>query len=328
MEKLKLKNNMGICSINIDTDFIDHHMIQANGEYVKVYLLLLRYLSTPGESVSVTMIADTLDITEKDVSRALRYWNKAGLIEFETEACLTSDFKEPSSEPLVAPTPVAPQNNVQNITPYRTKAKKSELKEILFIAETYLGKTLSYAESKVIEFIAEDLALPKDLIDYLIDYCVENNHKDLNYIKKVALSWSEQGFTCVEDAKSSNTNYNANCYGVLKAFGINGRAPGQTELSYIKKWTNEMGFPLEIVLKACDKTILAIHQPSFDYADKILENWLLNDVKTLGDIEALDYNHKKATTLKPRVKNTKKTGFNNFDERSYDMDDLEKKLIQ
>lgn len=315
MEKLKLKNNMGICSINIDTDFIDHHMIQANGEYVKVYLLLLRYLSTPGESVSVTMIADALDITEKDVQRALRHWNKAGLIEFESEACA----------------PIAPPSTVQNITPYRTKAKKSELKEILFIAETYLGKTLSYAESKIIEFIAEDLALPKDLIDYLIDYCVENNHKDLNYIKKVALSWSEQGFTCVDDAKNSTTSYNANCYGVLKAFGINGRAPGQTELNYIKKWTSEMGFPLDIVLKACDKTILAIHQPSFDYADKILENWLLNDVKTLADIETLDYNYKKATTAstsKPRVKSVKKTAFNNFDERSYDMDDLEKKLIQ
>lgn len=314
MKKLRLKNNVGICSINLDTDFIDTHMIKANGEYVKVYLLLLRYLSIPGETVSVTKIADALDITEKDVSRAFRYWNKAGLIEFETK-------------PAVSQVP-EPENITQNITPYRNKTKKSELKEILFIAETYLGKTLSYPESKVIEFIAEDLSLPKDLIDYLIDYCVENNHRDLNYIKKVAISWSEQGFTCIEDAKNSNASYNSNCYGILKAFGINGRAPGKTELNYIKKWTNEMGFPLEIVLKACDKTILSIHQPSFDYADKILENWLINNVKTLDDIEALDYNHKKASNIKPRSNTTKKTGFNNFDERSYDMDDLEKKLIQ
>ena len=31
-----------------------------------------------------------------------------------------------------------------------------------------------------------------ELIEYLIEYCVENGHKSMHYIRKVALSWNEQ----------------------------------------------------------------------------------------------------------------------------------------
>ena len=31
--------------------------------------------------------------------------------------------------------------------------------------------------------------------------------------------------------------------------------------------------PLEVVVEACNRTIKAIHQPSFEYADKILQSW-------------------------------------------------------
>ncbi|MBR3719302.1 MAG: DNA replication protein DnaD, partial [Firmicutes bacterium] len=58
--------------------FIDRYMTGANGEFVKTYLLLLR-LSGEG-SVSVSVLADRLDQTEKDVRRALKYWEKAGLL--------------------------------------------------------------------------------------------------------------------------------------------------------------------------------------------------------------------------------------------------------
>ena len=323
MRKLKLKNNIGMHSIILDIDFIDQHMIKANGEYVKVYLLLLRHLSIPGEALSISKIADTLDITEKDVARALRYWKKQGLVDYET--------KESTPSPEVPDVVSAP-----NITPYRNKPKKSErnkgeLKQILFIAEKYLGKTLTYTEADTIAFIVEELLLPMDLIDYLIDYCVETGHKDFGYIKKVAIRWSEQGFTTVEEAKASTISYNKNCYSILRAFGITGRAPASAELVYIKRWMKEFAFPLDIVLTACDRTIEAIHQPSFEYADKILRNWHLKGVNSEEDITNLDASFRKLQNeqrKRPQNVKTKKTSFSNFEERSYNMNDLEKKLIQ
>ncbi len=58
-------------------EFIDHYMPSANGEYVKVYLYLLRH---QGEEISTAGIADALELTEGDVRRALQRWERDGLI--------------------------------------------------------------------------------------------------------------------------------------------------------------------------------------------------------------------------------------------------------
>ena len=47
-------------------------MIKADGEYVKIYLLILR-LQGMGLPVDVERIADHLELTRKDVLRALSY---------------------------------------------------------------------------------------------------------------------------------------------------------------------------------------------------------------------------------------------------------------
>ena len=62
----------------VSNEFIDNYMARANGEYVKVFLYLLRH---DGEEVTVSAIADALDHTEADVKRALAYWEEAGLLE-------------------------------------------------------------------------------------------------------------------------------------------------------------------------------------------------------------------------------------------------------
>ena len=57
--------------------FIDEYMAGANGEYVKVYLYILRH---QGEELTVESIADALDHTESDVRRAVSYWEKLGIL--------------------------------------------------------------------------------------------------------------------------------------------------------------------------------------------------------------------------------------------------------
>ena len=54
----------------LNNHFIDHILPKADGEYVKIYLMLLR-LQSAGEAVSVEILADRLELTQKDVLRAL-----------------------------------------------------------------------------------------------------------------------------------------------------------------------------------------------------------------------------------------------------------------
>ena len=65
--------------------FIDHYMPQANGAYVKVYLYLLRLLGAEGKECTLTSVADALDETEKDIERALKYWEDKNLMRLERE---------------------------------------------------------------------------------------------------------------------------------------------------------------------------------------------------------------------------------------------------
>lgn len=320
MKKLTLKNRAQSETTVLENEFIDHYMPEANGEYVKVYLLLLRYLNAPSGTLTVSRIADMLDHTEKDVIRALNYWKKQGLLEYETTTASSSDAPKQQ-------TPSAPAD-VPNIQQYRSR---KEFKELLFVAEQYLGKTLSSMDIEAITYFYDSLHMSADLIEYLIEYCVENGHKSMHYIQKVALSWNENNITTVEEAKSNTLTYNKNCYSVMNAFGIKGRSPAASELEYIRRWNEEYGFSLDIIIEACNRTVNTIHQPNFEYTDSILKNWLDKGVHSLKDIETVDANYlrekerrKKQTARTVQTRNK----FNNFEGRSYDMNELERQLIQ
>ena len=70
----------------VDNHFIDCHMVKANGEFVKVYLFLLRHLNSSPVALTISTIADCLDNTEKDILRALNYWEK--------EDCFPSNMRK------------------------------------------------------------------------------------------------------------------------------------------------------------------------------------------------------------------------------------------
>ena len=69
----------------IDNSFIDHYMADANGEFVKIYLYLVR-CACPGRDVSIPGIADFFEQTEGDVRRALNYWKTQGLVDLVQDA--------------------------------------------------------------------------------------------------------------------------------------------------------------------------------------------------------------------------------------------------
>ncbi len=367
MKTFKLKNKLQADATLISNDFIDKYMVQANGEFVKVYLFLLRHLEDPSSTLTVSRIADCLNHTEKDIIRAFKYWESEGVLSLgrEESGRRTEPGQEKRPDAAPAKLPVNPKgtlpDRIQDAAPPvpetprpalanegkntlqeaagdkpskaipmdSFKAQK-ELKSLLFIAEQYLGKTLSRTDVDAITYFYDTLGMSADLVEYLIETCVENEHKSMNYIRKVAISWSDDGIKTVEEARLRSMNYNKNCYTVLNAFGIKSRGPAVSEIAYIRKWTEDFGFSLDIIQEACSRTIAATHQPSFEYADTILQKWHSSQVHHLKDIEKLDVEFQKekstrkasAASQKPAAKN-----LNNFERRTYDMDSLEAQLL-
>ena len=364
MSALILRNHSHNNITIVENDFIDHYMVSANGEYVKVYLLLLRYQNIPEQLPDIPQMADLLENTEGDILRALKYWEKEGILSLEYDEtnelagiCIgkapthqtpvKAAFHTPSAQSASVheKSPVAQSDGNTTVSDKaagqnlpasrRSLAARRELKQILFIAEQYLGKTLSRTDVDAITYFYDSLGFSADLIEYLIEYCVENGHKSMHYIQKVALSWADEHITTVDQARNSSAFYNKTCYSILNAFGIKGRGPASAELDYIRKWLEDGNFELDLILEACNRTISAIHQPSFEYTDKILENWKTGNVRTLADVERLDsaFEQEKDRRKTPSGQNRTPSAqqpskFRNFEERSYNMDELTKELLR
>ena len=332
MKTLTLTNQAKKTVTVLENEFIDRYMPKANGEYVKVYLMLLRHLDESASLPAPSRLADLLECTEKDILRAFKYWEGQGLLEYKEEAPDRSLQAEVS--PSEASLTVAPVSGTDKSVNTGKHGNRKEFKDLLFVAEQYLGKTLSATDINAITYFYETLQMSADLIEYLIEYCVENGHKSIHYIQKVALSWHSQDIRTAEQAKTNSVLYNKNCYSILNAYGIKGRAPAASEIAYIRKWHEEYAFSLEIILEACDRTMNMIHQPNFEYTDSILKNWYKKNVHTLEDVSVLDAAFTRAKADKARQQTTQpskpsgRNKFNNFENRSYDMNDLERRLIQ
>ena len=355
--------------------FIDEYMIKADGEYVKIYLLILR-LQGMGLPVDVERIADHLELTRKDVLRALSYWEKAGILQTgaasETAATVTgsesvtngisgnagttqavgtsekvmatgvtgtdgntmtagtsgSDRNTMTSEstgqtgaslsPTITP---VPDKNTLSPTEVQASMTNKDLERTIYMAETYIGRPFSTTELNSFCYINDQLHFSSDLLEYLIEYCV------------------------TQEAKEQSTLYSQNVFPIMKAFGISNRDPGSAELDYIKKW-NSLGLGTDIIIEACSRTLLATHQASFPYANKILEDWKRLGVRNTSDIKHLDDKHRstassssgsaagytqgqprKGSTGAAARKNTATNQFHNFEQRTYDFNDLESRLL-
>ena len=333
---LTLKNRFQGNTTIVENDFIDHYMAKANGEYVKVYLLLLRHLNANSGNISICGLADYLECTEKDILRAFTHWSSEGLLKIDYDDAgnicgLAIGKTVPKAEeqpPVPATLPAQPKQSRAKVTK-KTSNEQEDLRQLYFVAEQYLGKPLTVTEIKKINYFYDTLNFSTDLIEYLIEYCVENGHRTFRYIESVALSWSDTGIASVEDAKTNVTSYNKNYFSVLNAFGIKGRSPAPAEMEYMKKWFEEYAFSLEIILEACNRTITNTHKPDFKYTDSILKNWKTNNVTNLTDVTQLDITNqqKKITGKKVVTKTPPKTRFNNFEGRTYDMKSLKQQLL-
>lgn len=400
MANITLHSDRQTSATSVSNIFIDEYMTDANGEFVKIYLYLLRQLNAPDAAFSISAIADKFEHTEKDIRRALSYWERMHLLRLEydsgenlTGVCFldTTSRKESSdgttqSSSMVAsgaensgisagntsgatnmtgssnaadsghpasyvhttdPANITGSVNAASGNPAQSSQaagtaknytaeeiasfrRQEPVAELLFIAERYLGRILTPTDMNSILYWYDGLGFSADLIEYLIEYCVSKGHTSIRYIEKVALAWAENHITSVDEAKQSAGIHSQLYFAVMKALGITGRSLVPTETAYIDKWRSEYGFSSDIITVACERTIQSIHQPKFEYIDSILTSWKKHNVSTIDDIAKLDEAHQLKKKPAAPVQNTQtqnRNRFNNFEQRSYDYDELERMLL-
>ena len=205
-------------------------------------------------------------------------------------------------------------------------SSNEEFVQIRFVAETYLGKLLSGNDLKSLLFIYDELKMSVELMDYLIEYCAGKDKKDLRYIEKVAMDWTDSGIKTVRQAKLRAGKYDKTVYAVMKALGKN-NTPTDTETAFITKWMNQYCFSPDVISYACEKTVLATDSHRMEYADGILTRWHEEGLKTREQIKTKEQKYKQEKKTPAKSSAPANNRFNDFKQNSYDFTTLEQELL-
>ena len=365
MNTITINTDRKFCATVVPNLFIDRYMPSANGTYVKVYLYLLRCLSGSSRPFTLSAAADALEETEKDIMRALSYWEKSQVLSLSMDkdaltgiTLLELYTEHVPAEPQAARTgtvislekyrkenhvPETPAENlyarpVYTDTQLQEIQDKCDLSFVLNAVEVYLERLLERADIDFIAWLSDKLSFSSDLILHLYEYCIGKNKKKREYIEKVAISWHQEGIDSVAKAREYSLLFDTCFNTVNKVFSLS-RMPIGPERDFIRKWSS-WKLPTELIEEACNRTILNICKPDFKYTDRILESWHKAGVSSLTEVKALDATHAlmnpkgsaDSGNTRPAAPMTKSAGsYNSYPQRQYsseELSDLESKLLK
>lgn len=311
--------------------FIEKYMPKARGEFIKVYLLMLKHTTSGEPGINGTILASTLNLLESDIMNALNYWNDQGVIRLKSIDAMNNFSIEFID---LAETSYESNNQVDFLEALNSKETHDMLKEI----EKILGRTLSPKEMEMYLSWQRDFLFPSELILLLIEYCASKGKSDYRYIEKVALSWNDLNIRTMEQAQNyikQTEDKWIKIRSILSYMGIKNGDIMKPQEELITKWLINYKFSVEIIEKACDICCQKLNRADFNYIDGILTKWNKDNIRTIDDIDtknkAFRENYNKKKYINENNTNNKSnnysTGFNNFRGRSYDYDSLERKLL-
>lgn len=288
----------------IDNNFIDIHLRNAHGDFVKVYIYMLRKAYS-GLGFSIEEASDTLGLTQSDVIKALEYWEETGI----TSGLADGDIRFSTIQPDSSQSKV-----------YYDKG----MKEMLDGVERLVGRLLSPKELQTYLDFAASYEFTPELIVLLVEYCTSKMKTDIRYIEKVALAWNEAGIRTLQDAQNYITKHEdkwKQYRAILGYMGIKDGDIAKPQEEAMERWLYKYGFSLDVIQEACKICILKLNESNFNYIEAILSNWNKSGYKTLADIKG--HSKKPKTDKKAPVNRTA----NNSNKRQYDMEKLEKLLL-
>ncbi|KAJ49124.1 DNA replication protein dnaD, partial [Clostridium tetanomorphum DSM 665] len=241
--------------------FIDKYMPRARGEFVKVYLLGLKYCVSGELGVNSSIMASTLHLLETDVLNAWCYWNDEGIIKmipldnmgnFTIEFLSIDDSVENAS------------NEINLLEELNNTSTKDMLQDI----EKLIGRPLSNKEMTMYIGWIKDYNFLPEIILLLIQYCVSKGKTDYRYIETIAIAWYDAKIKTVEDAQNFIKKHEdkwTSIRKILNYIGIKDAEVMKPQEDMLTKWLYTYSFSLEIIFKACDICFQRINKADFRY---------------------------------------------------------------
>lgn len=158
MDNILLCSNHIPLVTSIHNTFIEKYMLGANGSYVKVYLYLSKCIQSGEEDLSISSLADKMENTEKDIIRALNYWEKQKLLKItrseDKSVILGIDVLNPDELPAAdVSEPSRPKKkHTENTSSFKQEKTDGSL---------HTGKTADSQQEKVSSTASADVVKPE-----------------------------------------------------------------------------------------------------------------------------------------------------------------------
>lgn len=298
----------------VPASVVDKYIKLAGGDSLKLLLFLLRH---GGEEFSEEQLSAELDFRERgELEDAALFWVQRGIIRFDNGGALEASSPQkdvPEEKPVPKPRPsVRPVIVSSGELADRIRSDK-ELQTLFAEAERLYARPLRQSDNRLIISLIDDHGLTVGVALMLLNYCFKAGKTSSGYIQTVAADWAAEEINTIELA-------NARILSLERQNGVEQRLREAMEMStklsakmkrFIKTWT-DWGFDEQMIMLAYERTIDQIKEWKPEYANRILESWKDEGIRSPAAAEQAAQARRQ----------TVKTGGNS----SFDMNDVMSKI--
>ena len=286
----------GADTVTLSGQTVDKLVRAGDGDAALLYLYILR---TNGESSTDETIA-ALGKGPGWIASAMAVLSRLKLIKIDDkDDAKSSDtggeayLDRPDDEPMR----ISPDDMKRELE------AGSEFSVVAHEAQRSFGRPLSPAELQRLFGVYDGLNMPAEVILHLITYCIGESKRTgggrssslMRYVEKAAYTWAREGIMSIERAEEYIKDIEAkrSIHGEIKsAMQIKDRDFSATERRYVDGWLG-MGFQVDAIEIAYDRTIVNTGQLTWNYMDSIIKSWHEKNIHAAHEILKKDSRPKK-----------------------------------
>lgn len=232
-------------------------------DFIKVIVFIYSNLNTYFDEIE---ISNYLNISLQNTKDILKYWHNEGLLYLKDDKVEKTVSKKILKENLTL--------TKEEYSDYILN--DSSVKFLIEKCEEIFGRTIKHAECNILVSINKLYGLSVDVVLMLVSYCFHEKKDNFSYIRKMAVTWSDEEIDTLEKAENyimllENKN---SCENTIKnLFGINNRKLSKKESDFSYKWLNDWDINQDLIIEAYDRCVENLGKVSFPYINKVLKKW-------------------------------------------------------
>lgn len=239
----------------VENLMIEEYLCRAPGDFVKVYLYLLKACCHPGpEPFGIPTAAAALRLSPEEVENALGYWQRQGVLERDEQGDITLSHV---THMVLTRDPVG-----DSLYRYRAFNQDAQL--------IFGTRLLDASQFQFFYDLIEHDGFEEEAVLLLLRYCVEKKgaQVSLSYVRAAARGWKQDGCTTAQ-AASAKLGQSQEISRLFRHLGFS-RQPTADERALFQQWRGEWGFSMEAILTACYEATKT-DKPSMQYLGRVLD---------------------------------------------------------